>query len=46
MSDSDAIIPADIGPLLGGRIQDQLDKEVQPALDIALNMAAGTWTPF
>ncbi|XP_016894907.1 prominin-1-A isoform X12 [Cynoglossus semilaevis] len=29
-----------IGPLLGGRIQDQLDKEVQPALDRALNMAA------
>uniref|UniRef100_A0A3P8UYM5 Prominin 1a n=1 Tax=Cynoglossus semilaevis TaxID=244447 RepID=A0A3P8UYM5_CYNSE len=40
MRDLDAIIPADIGPLLGGRIQDQLDKEVQPALDRALNMAA------
>nr|XP_020504134.1 prominin-1-A-like isoform X4 [Labrus bergylta] len=28
-----------IGPLLGGRIHDQLDKEVNPALDRALNMA-------
>ncbi|KAL7394927.1 hypothetical protein ABVT39_007169 [Epinephelus coioides] len=28
-----------IGPLLGGRIHDQLDKEVHPALDRALNMA-------
>ncbi|TNM98921.1 hypothetical protein fugu_013485 [Takifugu bimaculatus] len=29
-----------IGPLLGGRIHDQLDKEVHAALDGALNMAA------
>ncbi|XP_029918215.1 prominin-1-A isoform X1 [Myripristis murdjan] len=28
-----------IGPLLGGRIHEQLDKEVQPALDSVLNMA-------
>uniref|UniRef100_A0A3Q1AV48 Prominin 1 b n=1 Tax=Amphiprion ocellaris TaxID=80972 RepID=A0A3Q1AV48_AMPOC len=28
-----------IGPLLGGRIHDQLDKEVHPALDQVLNMA-------
>ncbi|KAK2848833.1 hypothetical protein Q5P01_008667 [Channa striata] len=28
-----------IGPLLGGRIHDQLDKEVHPALDRVLNMA-------
>ncbi|KAM8910778.1 prominin-1-A isoform 8-T11 [Spinachia spinachia] len=28
-----------IGPLLGGRIHDQLDKEVHPALDEVLNMA-------
>ncbi|CAJ1059100.1 prominin-1-A isoform X4 [Xyrichtys novacula] len=28
-----------IGPLLGGRIHDQLDKEVSPALDKALSMA-------
>ncbi|XP_037316847.2 prominin-1-A isoform X5 [Pungitius pungitius] len=28
-----------IGPLLGGRIRDQLDKEVHPALDNVLNMA-------
>uniref|UniRef100_A0A3P8PPY6 Prominin 1 b n=1 Tax=Astatotilapia calliptera TaxID=8154 RepID=A0A3P8PPY6_ASTCA len=28
-----------IGPLLGGRIHDQLDKEVRPALDQVLNMA-------
>ncbi|XP_034546583.1 prominin-1-A [Notolabrus celidotus] len=28
-----------IGPLLGGRIHDQLDKEVNPALDRALTMA-------
>ncbi|XP_062281774.1 prominin-1-A [Scomber scombrus] len=28
-----------IGPLLGGRIHDQLDKEVHPALDKVLNMA-------
>nr|XP_046262470.1 prominin-1-A isoform X2 [Scatophagus argus] len=28
-----------IGPLLGGRIRDQLDKEVHPALDRVLNMA-------
>lgn len=31
----------DIGALLGGRIHDQLDKEVHAALDGALNMAAG-----
>uniref|UniRef100_A0A3Q3M9P3 Prominin 1a n=1 Tax=Mastacembelus armatus TaxID=205130 RepID=A0A3Q3M9P3_9TELE len=29
----------DIGPLLGGRIHHQLDKEVHPALDRVLNMA-------
>ncbi|KAM8733399.1 prominin-1-A isoform 3-T3 [Acanthopagrus schlegelii] len=28
-----------IGPLLGGRIHEQLDKEVRPALDRVLNMA-------
>ncbi|XP_029020377.1 prominin-1-A isoform X10 [Betta splendens] len=28
-----------IGPLLGGRIHEQLDKEVHPALDRVLNMA-------
>ncbi|CAN9514597.1 unnamed protein product [Ophioblennius macclurei] len=28
-----------IGPLLGGRIHDQLEKEVHPALDQVLNMA-------
>ncbi|KAG7240930.1 hypothetical protein INR49_026186, partial [Caranx melampygus] len=28
-----------VGPLLGGRIHDQLDKEVHPALDKVLNMA-------
>ncbi|XP_054453531.1 prominin-1-A isoform X2 [Anoplopoma fimbria] len=28
-----------IGPLLGGRIHDQLDKEVRPALDRVLNIA-------
>ncbi|XP_061747616.1 prominin-1-A isoform X11 [Nerophis ophidion] len=28
-----------IGPLLGGRIHDQLDQEVRPALDAALKMA-------
>lgn len=28
-----------IGPLLGGRIHDQLDKEVRPALEQVLNMA-------
>lgn len=28
-----------IGPLLGGRIHDQLDKEVRPALDRVLSMA-------
>ncbi|KAM9376423.1 prominin-1-A [Pholidichthys leucotaenia] len=28
-----------IGPLLGGRIHDQLDKEVRPALDQVLSMA-------
>uniref|UniRef100_A0A8D3A8A8 Prominin 1a n=1 Tax=Scophthalmus maximus TaxID=52904 RepID=A0A8D3A8A8_SCOMX len=33
------ISSADIGPLLGGRIHDQLDKEVHPALDRVLNMA-------
>uniref|UniRef100_A0A4W6FYK6 Prominin 1a n=1 Tax=Lates calcarifer TaxID=8187 RepID=A0A4W6FYK6_LATCA len=31
--------PLYIGPLLGGRIHDQLDKEVHPALDRVLNMA-------
>uniref|UniRef100_A0A674NAB7 Prominin 1a n=1 Tax=Takifugu rubripes TaxID=31033 RepID=A0A674NAB7_TAKRU len=33
-------LSTDIGPLLGGRIHDQLDKEVHAALDGALNMAA------
>lgn len=36
----------DIGPLLGGRIHDQLDKEVRPALDQVLNMAGGTVAHF
>ena len=31
----------DIGPLLGGRIQSQLEKEVVPSLDTALRMAGG-----
>uniref|UniRef100_A0A7N6BI31 Prominin 1 b n=1 Tax=Anabas testudineus TaxID=64144 RepID=A0A7N6BI31_ANATE len=35
----DAVFSTDIGPLLGGRIHDQLDKEVHPALDRVLNMA-------
>lgn len=39
---SDLVFSTDIGPLLGGRIHDQLDKEVHPALDGVLNMAAGT----
>ncbi|XP_010748104.2 prominin 1 b isoform X1 [Larimichthys crocea] len=30
-----------IGPLLGGRIQSQLEKEVVPSLDTALRMAGG-----
>lgn len=38
---SNAELSADIGPLLGGRIHDQLDKEVHAALDGALGMAAG-----
>lgn len=36
----------DIGPLLGGKIHDQLDKEVRPALDQVLNMAGGTVAHF
>lgn len=32
---------ADIGPLLGGRIHSQLEKEVVPTLDVALRMAGG-----
>lgn len=35
------MLSADIGPLLGGRIHDQLDVEVRPALDQVLNMAGG-----
>uniref|UniRef100_A0A3Q4MRT5 Prominin 1a n=1 Tax=Neolamprologus brichardi TaxID=32507 RepID=A0A3Q4MRT5_NEOBR len=35
-----------IGPLLGGKIHDQLDKEVRPALDQVLNMAGGTVAHF
>lgn len=31
----------DIGPLLGGRIHSQLEKEVVPSLDTALRMAGG-----
>uniref|UniRef100_A0A3Q2XK43 Prominin 1 b n=1 Tax=Hippocampus comes TaxID=109280 RepID=A0A3Q2XK43_HIPCM len=31
-----------IGPLLGGRIHSQLEKEVVPSLDTALRMAGGT----
>ncbi len=31
----------DIGPLLGGRINSQLEKEVVPSLDTALRMAGG-----
>lgn len=33
--------PPDIGPLLGGRIHSQLEKEVVPSLDTALRMAGG-----
>lgn len=43
---SDAALSTDIGPLLGGRIHDQLDKEVRPALDRVLNMAGGTSAYF
>ena len=43
---SDAVFSTDIGPLLGGRIHDQLDKEVHPALDKVLNMAGGTSAHF
>lgn len=43
---SDAAFSTDIGPLLGGRIHDQLDKEVHPALDRVLNMAGGTSAYF
>lgn len=35
------VFPADIGPLLGGRINSQLEKEVVPSLDAALRMAGG-----
>lgn len=38
---SNGELSTDIGPLLGGSIHDQLDKEVHAALDGALNMAAG-----
>lgn len=38
---SNGELSTDIGPLLGGRIHDQLDKEVHASLDGALNMAAG-----
>lgn len=31
----------DIGPLLGGQIHNQLDRDVMPALDNVLRMAAG-----
>jgi len=31
----------DVGPLLGNRVQEQLGKEVRPALDAALTMAGG-----
>lgn len=37
--------PVDIGPLLGGRIHSQLEKEVIPSLDTALRMAGGNWAP-
>lgn len=40
------MFPADIGPLLGGRIHDELNKEVHPALDRVLNMAGGTRFSF
>lgn len=43
---SDAVFFSDIGPLLGGRIHDQLDKEVHPAMDRVLNMAGGTSVYF
>lgn len=33
--------PTDIGPLLGGRIHSQLEKDVVPSLDTALRMAGG-----
>uniref|UniRef100_A0A671W7V4 Prominin 1a n=1 Tax=Sparus aurata TaxID=8175 RepID=A0A671W7V4_SPAAU len=39
MEQVDGDMKTDIGPLLGGRIHDQLDKEVRPALDRVLNMA-------
>lgn len=31
----------DVGPVLGTRVQEQLGKEVRPALDAALTMAGG-----
>lgn len=43
---TDAVFSTDIGPLLGGRINDQLDKEVHPALDKVLNMAGGISAHF
>ena len=46
LSWSDAAFSTDIGPLLGGRIHNQLEKEVHPALDRALNMAGGTSAYF
>lgn len=36
-----ALLLTDIGPLLGGRIHSQLEKEVVPSLDGALRMAGG-----
>lgn len=36
----------DIGPLLGGRIFSQLEKEVVPSLDTTLRMAGGNSLSF
>lgn len=40
---NDAISPSsDVGPLLGGKIHEELGKEVCPAMDGVLSMAGGT----
>lgn len=41
VSQNVALFSTDIGPLLGGRIHQELHKEVHPALDQVLNMAGG-----
>lgn len=36
-----SLYATDVGPLLGSRVQEQLGKEVRPALDAALTIAGG-----